>query len=136
LPAPSLLAPADGSAFVGWNAKVILNWSDVEGMQADEYYVVRIPYNDQGGVAEFWRQETLLEVPPAFSSREVGFLDRRYAWTVQVMRCAKNCARVLDDNAKKEGVAVGAKSAEGVFYWQPDIGGSPGDTTQPTRQPL
>jgi hypothetical protein len=136
LPAPYRLAPADGASFVGWNADVTLRWSDVEGMQPDEYYVVRIPYDDQGGVAEFWRQETILEVPPGFSLREVGFPDRRYTWAVQVMRCSKNCARVLDDNAKKEGIAVGGQSAEGTFYWHPDIGGSPVDPTTPTRPPI
>ena len=134
LPAPTLLGPADGASFVGWNARVILSWAEVAGMLPDEYYVVRIPYDDRGGVAEFWRQETSLEVPPTFSSRQVGFPDRRYAWTVQAVRCTRNCARALDDNARKEGVAVGAESAARVFYWQPDIGGSPADTPIPTRK--
>ena len=133
LPAPYRLAPADGASFVGWNADVILSWPDVEGMLPDEYYVVRIPYDDQGGVAEFWRQENSVRVPPTFSSRDVGFADRSYAWTVQVMRCTRNCARVLDDDAKKEGVAVGSQSAESIFYWHPDLGGPPG--TMPTRKP-
>jgi hypothetical protein len=136
LTAPTLLGPADGTSFVGWNARVLLRWSDVDEMLPDEYYVVRIPYDSYGGVAEFWRQETFLQVPPSFSRSDVGFPDRRYTWTVQVMRCTRNCARVLDDNATKSGVVVGTKSQEGAFYWQPDIGGSPPETPKPTRPPL
>jgi hypothetical protein len=136
LPAPSLLAPVDGASFVGWNANVVLRWAEVADIQPDEYYVVRVPYDDQGGVAEFWRQETFVQLPSTFSRRDVGFLDRRYGWTIQVMRCTRNCARALDDTATKTGVAVGAKSREGVFYWQPDIGGAPVGPSQPTRPPL
>jgi serine/threonine protein kinase len=136
MPAPELLAPPDGASYVGWNAEVYLRWSEVQGMLPDEYYVVRIPYDDAGGVAEFWRQETVLRVPSVFSSRGVGFPDRHYAWTVQLMRCTGNCARVLEDDARKQGVAVGSESAARVFYWQPDIGGSPVQMPTLTRPPL
>ena len=115
-----LLAPHDGETYTGWNAEVILRWSPIAGLRADEYYVVRIPYDDLGGVAEFWRKGTSLQVPSHFSRRDVGFADRHYDWTVQVMRCVENCENVQDDNAKKEGIEVGA-SAQGLFYWEPDI---------------
>jgi hypothetical protein len=121
LPAPTLLSPPDGTSFIGWNASVVLRWSAVEGLQAGEYYVVRIPYDGAGSVAEFWREETYLSVPAHFSLSEVGFEDRHYDWTVQVMRCMRNCVRLLEDDAKKQGVAVGGESAAGLFYWQPDI---------------
>ena len=105
-------------------------------MAANEYYVIRIPYDNAGGTAEFWRKETSFQVPPNFSSQDVGFTDRHYNWSVQVMRCTENCDKVLDDNVKKQGVAVGSKSVEGIFYWHPDIGGpGGGDTPPPTFTP-
>jgi hypothetical protein len=135
LAAPTLLAPADNANFVGWNAKVTLQWSAVPGLQDGEYYVVRVPYDSVGGVAEFWRQETSLQLPPNLSRREVGFPDRHYDWTVQVMRCVSNCYKVWDDQAVKRGEPVGDKSAPGRFYWQSDISGSVplGPTPTPTR---
>jgi serine/threonine-protein kinase len=123
--AAELLAPPLGTTFVGWNAEVILRWSAVEGVLEDDYYVVRIPYDVAGNVAEFWRKETSMRVPAIFSSSAVGFPARNYNWTVQVMRCTENCDRVVDDNVKKKGSAVGQKSATGLFYWQPDVGGAP-----------
>jgi hypothetical protein len=122
------LAPPPGTIFKGYNAEVILAWSEVPNLRADEYYVVRIPYNLAGEVAEFWRKEPRFSVPPNFSTAQVGFEDRRYTWSVQVKRCTENCARVLDDNVKKEGVAVGPRSTEGLFYWYPDNVPSPTKT--------
>jgi hypothetical protein len=101
-------------------------------MQEDDYYVVRIPYNASGDVAEFWRKETFLRAPSILSSPEVGFPARNYNWTVQVMRCTENCDQVFVDNVKKQGLAVGQRSAIGLFYWQPDVGGS-APTATPTR---
>ncbi len=96
---------------------------------------MRIPYDDAGGVAEFWRKETSFQVPSHFSGRGVGFPDRHYNWTVQAMRCTGNCANVLDDNARKGGRATSARSVEGLFYWHPDIGGGGnGPDATPTRE--
>jgi hypothetical protein len=131
-PAPRLEAPSNGAEFGGWNAEVVLRWSDVGPLAADEYYVVRIPYDNAGGVAEFWRKETSLKVPPHFSGRDVGFADRHYNWTVQVLRCTDNCASATDDNARKGGQATSTGSAEGLFFWHPDIGGG-GTVPTPTR---
>jgi serine/threonine protein kinase len=132
LPAPELLAPPFGAHFVGWNAEVYLRWSEVEGLREDESYVVRIPYDEAGSVAEFWRQETSLRLPPNFSRREVGFPDRHYNWTVQAMRCTENCDRALADDVRKQGAVVGGKSVVGLFYWQPDISGiAPTPTNTP-----
>jgi hypothetical protein len=113
---------------------VILRWTPVAGIEAGEYYVVSLPYDDAGGVAEFWRRETQVQLPSHFSSSEVGFPDRDYRWSVQVRRCAENCERLLDDDARKQGVAVGSPSAEGLFYWQPDIV-KPPTTPSPTPTP-
>jgi serine/threonine-protein kinase len=134
LPAPELLAPPFGSYFVGWNARVDLRWSVVEGLREDEYYVVRIPYNQAGDVAEFWRQGTSLRLPSNLSLREVGFPDRHYNWTVQAMRCTEYCDQIANDTVKKGGVAVGSRSVIGLFYWQPDIGG-PAPTLSPSPTP-
>jgi hypothetical protein len=134
LAAPQLLTPAEGTVFVGWNAEVILRWTPVAGIEAGEYYVVSLPYDDAGGVAEFWRRETQIQLPPHFSAAEVGFPDRDYRWSVQVRRCAENCERLLDDDARKQGVAVSSPSAEGLFYWQPDIV-KPPKTPSPTPTP-
>jgi serine/threonine-protein kinase len=130
LPAPQLTAPVDGEIYVGWNANVTLRWAPVEGIGAGEYYVVSIPYDDVGGVAEFWRREPMLQLPRHLSRTDVGFEDRHYLWSVQVKRCTENCERVFDDNALKQGVAVGSQSAEGLFYWQSDI-----DNRSPTHTP-
>jgi hypothetical protein len=124
LAAPTLLAPADNANFVGWNADVTLQWSAVPGLELGEYYVVRVPYDNVGGVAEFWRQETSVRLPSNLSRREVGFPDRHYDWTVQVMRCVSNCYKVWDDQAVKDGEPVGEESAPGRFYWQSDISGA------------
>jgi serine/threonine protein kinase len=132
LPAPLLIAPSYGDSFGGWNAIVHLKWSRVEGLAENEYYVIRIPYDDTGGVAEFWRKETLFQVPSHFSLAEVGFPDRHYEWTVQVMRCTQSCDQVLDDNIRKTGIAVGSESESGLFYWYPDVSGTPPKPT-PTR---
>jgi hypothetical protein len=118
---------------VGWNAEVILQWSSAGQLYADEYYVVRIPYDDSGGVAEFWRKETSMQAPPHFSRVDVGFADRHYNWTVQVMHCTKECDKATDDNARKEGYAVGNPSATGTFYWHPDTGGSAKSTPSGPR---
>jgi tetratricopeptide (TPR) repeat protein len=136
LPASTLLAPSDGASFTGWNAVVVLQWSGVGNLGADEYYVVRVPYNEAGDTAEFWRRETSMQVPPHFSLATVGFPDRHYDWSVQVMRCTNNCDRVLDDNTRKQGVVVGGKSSTRRFYWHSDIGGEPPrPTTGPGETP-
>jgi hypothetical protein len=127
---PVLLAPPYGTPFQGYNAIVELRWTEVPGLGEDEYYVISIPYNPAGEVAEFWRKETIFRVPPNYSRSDVGFEDRHYNWTVQVKRCIENCDKVLDDNVKKEGVAVGQRSAPGLFYWYPD--GSPRPTKTPS----
>jgi tRNA A-37 threonylcarbamoyl transferase component Bud32 len=134
LPGPALLAPPNGTSFVGYGAQVDLVWSAVSELGDDEFYVVSIPYNEKGDVAEFWRKDTSLRVPSHFSSSNVGFSDRHYNWSVQVKRCTGNCFQVLDDNAKKTGVAVGAPSAEGLFYWSSDISTVP--TPTPTKKPI
>jgi hypothetical protein len=125
-----LIAPANGTSFAGWNAQVLLQWSPVGHLAANEYYVIRIPYDSAGGVAEFWRQDASFEVPANFSLAKVGFADRHYNWTVQVMHCTGNCDKIADDNAKKQGRAAGSISQEGLFYWHPDIGG--GDKKETT----
>ena len=78
----------------------------------------------------FWRQETTLRVPSNYSLGSVGFPDRKYAWTVQVMRCTEDCNQALDDNVVKSGAAAGTESRRGVFYWHPDVG-----VPQPTNTP-
>jgi hypothetical protein len=127
------VSPPNGANFGGWNAEVLLTWSSVGSLAPAEYYVVRIPYDDAGGVAEFWRKEASFQVPSNFSLREVGFPDRHYNWTVQVMRCTDNCASVTDDNVRKTGQATSARSVQGLFYWHPDIGGGSSPGATPTR---
>jgi hypothetical protein len=116
---------------------VILQWSSVGQLAMDEYYVIRIPYDAAGGVAEFWRKETSFQVPRHFSRKDVGFTDRHYNWSVQVMNCTPDCDKVQDDNVRKQGMAVGMKSVDGLFYWHPDIGGSdpPGTPDKPDPTP-
>jgi hypothetical protein len=123
LAAPRPLSPSDGSEFTGYNAEVILEWSRVPGIRDNEWYVVQIPYNEAGEAATFWRQGTTFQVPAHFGTRAVGFPDRHYNWTVQVMRCVERCDALLDDNVRKVGVAVGRASEPGLFYWHPDVGG-------------
>jgi hypothetical protein len=120
LPAPQLRAPENGAEFRGWNAEVILRWTPVEGLEPGEYYVVSVPYDDAGGVDEFWRRSTQAQMPSHYSLDEFGPADHHYSWSVQVRRCTENCERVLDDDARKEGMAVGEPSAERLFYWYPD----------------
>jgi hypothetical protein len=128
---PRLVSPENGATFLGWNAKVILQWSSAGQLEQDEYYVVRIPYDNAGGIAEFWRKDTSIELPSHLSSGKVGFSDRHYNWSVQVMRCTSGCDKVMDDSVKKQGFAIGDQSVEGVFYWQPDIGPGTGEGDRP-----
>ena len=128
-----LLLPPYGSSFRGYNAVVELGWSEVPDLGEDEYYVVSIPYNPAGEVATFWRKATRFQVPPNYSTDDVGFEDRHYNWYVQVYRCTENCAYALDDNVRKTGVAVGPRSLEGLFYWYSDT--SPRPTKSLTRTP-
>jgi hypothetical protein len=134
VPGPTLLSPPNGTSFVGYNAVVDLSWSEVPGLLDNEFYVVSIPFNLDGDVAEFWRKVTILRVPSHFSSSGVGFADRHYEWYVQVKRCTGNCFQVFDDSVVKTGVAVGARSAAGLFYWSSDISTLP--TPTPTKKPL
>ena len=67
----------------------------------------------------------IARVPSNFSLHEVGFPDRRYNWTVQVMRCTENCEQLADDNIRKQGAPVGDESEPGLFYWHSDLGGGP-----------
>ena len=108
---------------------MILRWSEVGGMRVDEYYVVRIVYNERREQAEFWRQDASLEVPERFSTSEFGFQDRHYEWSVQTMRCISNCRKALDDEYTKRGTAVGGTSKTGLFYWHTDTGGNVGSGT-------
>jgi hypothetical protein len=106
-------------------------------LDADEYYVVRIPYSERE-TAEFWRKETTLDVPQYYSQASVGFYDRHYDWSVQVQRCTANCDRVRDDGARKEGLEVSRASPTWTFYWRPDLGvPTPGGsaTRPPTPTP-
>jgi hypothetical protein len=136
LAAPLLLAPENGASFQGWNADVVLQWSPEPGLRADEYYVVRIPYDAAGNTAEFWRKETAFRVPPNFSQRDVGFADRHYNWTVQVFRCTASCDAIEDDNVRKQGIAVGSASTEGLFFWYSFGGGlDPRPTATPPATP-
>lgn len=97
--------------------------------------MVRIPYDNAGGVAEFWRKETAMNVPAHFSGADVGFPDRHYNWSVQAMRCTGNCDQVGNDDEHKQGTAVGSRSAEGLFYWHSDIGPGPEPGPPPTYTP-
>lgn len=133
LPAPTLLQPPDGASFTGWNERVVLTWSVAGDLGSDQYYVVRIPYNEAGDVAEFWRTETTLRLPSNLSLSSIGFSDRHYDWSVQVMRCTANCILALDDRARKEGRAMSSASSPRRFYWHPDIGGAPRPTA--TKRP-
>ena len=114
---------------------MVLQWSGVQRMAQDEYYVIRIPYENAGGVAELWRSETSFGVPQNYSLKEVGFPDRHYNRSVQVMRCTEHCDKIVDDSVRKGGVAVGNKSEERIFFWHPDVGGgqsSDGTPAAPT----
>lgn len=109
-----------------------LMWEGVPDLAPDEYYVVRIPYDDMGGVAEFWRKDTWMQVPSHYSQGEYGFPDRHYNWSVQVMRCTAHCDQVANDAVRKQGVEVGSKSVDRVFYWHPDVSGpGPGPSGRP-----
>ena len=119
---PRILAPPDDAKYKGYNDKVILEWSEVGTLGPNDYYVVRVPYDRYGGVAEFWTKELWHELPGHLSESKVGFTDRRYAWTVQVMQCTENCDEVYNPNIPKQGVALGPMSREGTFVWEPDFG--------------
>jgi hypothetical protein len=117
-----VLEPENGAAFEGQAADVILRWSDVGPLGADDYYVVRVPHDAEGGVAEFWLKETSLVLPDYLYQADYAFPDRGYRWTVHVMRCTKNCDPAADDDTLREGIPLGDESAEGMFYWRPGSG--------------
>jgi hypothetical protein len=111
-----------------------LQWQPGGTLETDDYYVIRIPWGSgPNDVAEFWRKETQFQVPANYSQADVGFPDRHYNWSVQLMRCTAKCDQVFDDSIKKGGQALGSRSPEWLFYWHPDIGG--GATPTPTWSP-
>ena len=119
--APTLLEPADGATFSGYDAVITLRWTEVGTLAEDEYYVVSIPHTQ--GTDEQWVKTASCQVP-AFLY-DYGFASRVYEWTVVVKRHTGT-----RPNGMKDGVPVGDPSPTWHFTWQytgkPDQGGNGG----------
>ncbi|MGC8826578.1 MAG: LysM peptidoglycan-binding domain-containing protein, partial [Anaerolineae bacterium] len=92
LPAPLLLWPADGADLRG-ERYVLLNWTAVSLLTAEEGYLVRLWREDAGGmpagVAAVWTWDTSWRW-----GREIcaGQGAHRFTWSVVVLECA-DCRR-------------------------------------------
>lgn len=112
-PAPALLAPADGQAFQGVDAAIVLNWASVGILAEDEWYVVKLRYEAQGVTQppRVWTKATSWRVladlyPPS------DVEPRLLCWDVTVMRQTHT-----GPDGTPEGVVISPVSATRGFYW-------------------
>ena len=108
LAASILLGPADGAQFQGNDATITLQWTPVEGLGPDNYYVVHITH--RLGVDTQWTKETTLQ-PPAYLY-DLGKDDRRYEWYVVVKRLTGQ-----RPDGVKEGPEIGEPGETRTFIW-------------------
>lgn len=83
-PAPALLWPPDGTVYRGEDATVLVQWTAVGYLRADEWYVVRVR---RGGevVGEGWTKANAWRLPAELRP-PADAADHRLAWEVLITR--------------------------------------------------
>ena len=111
--APALLAPADGQLFREMDAVIVLNWASVGILAEDEWYVLRLRYEDKG-IAQppgVWTKTTSWRAPAdLYPSADVE--SHLLRWDVTVMRQTHT-----GPDGTPEGVVISPVSATRSFYW-------------------
>ncbi len=112
--APALLGPADGSAFAGPDAAILLNWTSVGILEPDEWYVVRL--RRLGAVAaqptSIWTKTTAWRLDATLYTEELA-VPRQFQWQVIVM----HQTGVAEDGTRI-GEEISPPSETRTFSWQ------------------
>lgn len=85
--APALLYPLEGADFHGADAAIVLNWSAVTLLQADEWYILNVYYIVEGEryrVAQVRTKDTSWRLPPSAYVYQEGFYELE--WSVITVR--------------------------------------------------
>jgi hypothetical protein len=104
---PELESPALGTRFMGAGEPIVLRWTALESLEADEYYRVKVDYNysESNTALEYWTRDTQLVLPPdLYDVPNCGVFN----WRVTLMK--KSGA---DADGQPEGVALSYPS----LYW-------------------
>lgn len=106
LAAPALLSPADRSTVSG-NDPVLLTWTSVGNLRADEWYVVTIRVVQSiTPTATWWTKNTTWRLPAEYRGANNDGID--IIWRVQVRK----------GNADDPGEPISPASAERRFTWR------------------
>ena len=106
LNAPNLLMPGDGAIITNEDS-VLLTWTSVGVLDADEWYVVTLMAPDkETAVASWWTKSTTWRLPIEF--RPSGSAGHDYEWRVQVRR----------GGSEQPGEATSPSSATRRFTWR------------------
>ncbi|MGE5603149.1 MAG: LysM peptidoglycan-binding domain-containing protein [Nitrososphaerales archaeon] len=106
LPAPQLLAPADGATIAG-EESLLLSWTSVGVLAPDEFYVVTLKSPEkETAIASWWTKNSSWRLPAEYRPKGSAGLD--YMWGVQVRRGGQD----------KPGEATSPASATRRFTWR------------------
>lgn len=128
LPAPVLLAPADGAEFTA-NSEIVLAWQPVPGLPPDAYYAITVAYPHLGRT---WFDDVPWTRDTAWTLSEHDYLlelsdDGQFVWSVQVMRQVGTEA-----DGTLEGEALSDPSVSRKLTWRlPSSGSGPAEEATP-----
>jgi hypothetical protein len=112
-PAPILLAPTDGATTRGGDQPVLLTWSSVGILQADEWYVVRLRQQVPAAVQLpwAWTKATSWLVPAEYYAEDPTG-PQRFRWEVVIMRRTGTA-----EDGTWEGENISPSSKARTFFW-------------------
>lgn len=116
-PAPTLLGVPDRMALEGRQLPVLLNWTSVGVLGADEYYVVRLSTILYGKpvTEEAWVKATGWRIPDGMRPPDNANAPIAYIWDVTVRRATGQ----RPDGRSYAGPALSPTSAVYEFTWTP-----------------
>ncbi|MEJ2737758.1 MAG: serine/threonine-protein kinase [Anaerolineae bacterium] len=115
--APTLTGPSDGMRYVGRDADIRLSWRSVGQLEADEFYVVRIPH--PWGVEHGWTKQTFWQVPSYLY--DLAPPSRELTWRVRVERFPGPGTPTPGEG----GTPAGEYSTTRSFFWDTTTFDSP-----------
>ncbi|MDW8101600.1 MAG: LysM domain-containing protein, partial [Anaerolineae bacterium] len=114
-PAPIPLTPAEGAIYKGPEAKIVLSWTSLWTLEEDEWFVVRLKYQDRNSrdwseEELYWTQTTSFLLPshlapPAEAS------PRLFRWDVIIVK------KHITLDGQVEMVELSPASQPREFYW-------------------
>jgi hypothetical protein len=131
LPAPVLIAPADGADFSA-SSEIDLAWRPVAGLPVDAFYVITVAYAHNG---ETWYDEVPWTRNTNWTLSEHDYLlelsdDGWFRWSVQVVRRTG-----IGADGSPEGVTLGEPSATWRLNWKPPASGGSKSSTPAVPPP-